>query len=160
MSRLLEERFWEKVDRRGPDDCWLWTACTTDSGYGQISEGAGTRKLLRAHRVSYEIENGPITDGLQVLHECDNPPCCNPNHLFLGDHQANMADMVEKQRAQHQRREQHSRVKLTDAKVAEIRRDYVRGSSTHGQPALARKYNMSQTQICSIVRGEQWKPVY
>ena len=98
--RPLEERFWEKVDKAGPDDCWLWNAGRTVFGYGAIgSKGRG--KILLAHRVSWELANGPIPDGLHCLHRCDNPPCVNPAHIFLGTQTDNNADMRAKGRAGH-----------------------------------------------------------
>ena len=76
------------------ESCWLWTG-VTDHGYGRISM---QRKTLAAHRIAFEHFKGPIPDGLFVLHKCDNPPCCNPDHLFLGTHKDNMADCVAKGR--------------------------------------------------------------
>ena len=88
-------RLWSRVDRRGPDDCWEWTAHCKSNGYGQISIH---NKQLLTHRVAWEVTNGPIPDGLYVCHHCDNPPCCNPAHLFLGDQFDNMRDAREKGR--------------------------------------------------------------
>ena len=160
MRKTLEERFWEKIDRRGPDECWLWTASTTRGGYGQLAEGAPSRRMLKAHRVSYEIVSGPIPrgeghHGICVCPTCDNPPCCNPGHLFLGTIQEDTADKVEKGRqAKH---EQNGNSKLTEEQVAESRRDYVWHSRTHGQPALARKYGVTQSTIGVIIKRKYWK---
>lgn len=83
-----------RIDKTGP--CWLWIGGRFDSGYGKVLRGA---KKLRAHRVSYELYVAPIPEGMHVLHKCDNPPCVNPNHLFLGTHIDNMRDMERKGRA-------------------------------------------------------------
>jgi len=93
-KRPLEERFWEKVDVRGPDECWPWTRKHNPKGYGQFRKD----KMVQAHRMAWELTNGPIPDGLDVLHTCDNPPCCNPHHLFLGTNDDNMRDMNSKGR--------------------------------------------------------------
>jgi hypothetical protein len=92
----LETRFWSKVDQRGPDECWEWTASRNQFGYGQIMLGAygtgGKARPFFAHRIAWELIHGPIETGLFVLHRCDNPPCVNPAHLFLGDQSDNMKD--------------------------------------------------------------------
>jgi hypothetical protein len=162
MSRPLEERFWEKVDVRGPDDCWEWTASKNDNGYGEIRESAPSTKTLKAHRVSWELHNGPIPvgngyHGTCVLHKCDNPGCVNPAHLFLGTHEDNMKDMIEKDRHVTYKREKHGRAKLTEEQVLEIRREYVKGSFSHGQSALGKKYEVCHSTIGRIISGEHWK---
>jgi hypothetical protein len=93
----LEERFWPKVNKRGPDDCWEWQASRTPRGYGQIGLG-GNAKPIPAHRASYMLAHGRIPDGMHVLHSCDNPACVNPAHLRLGTHAENMRDKVERGR--------------------------------------------------------------
>jgi hypothetical protein len=81
MKKTLEERFWAKVDKSGgPSACWLWTA-STNKGYGQLEIDG---RPEGAHRIAYKLSIGPIPNGLSVCHSCDNPPCCNPSHLFLG----------------------------------------------------------------------------
>lgn len=98
----IAERFWPKVDKRGGDDaCWPWLGGRFESGYGQFSQRP---RNLRAHRVAYELTHGQIPDNLMVLHECDNPPCCNPKHLFLGTNDDNMADRQRKGRTSKQGR--------------------------------------------------------
>lgn len=95
MERPLAERLWEKIDKSdGPDACWPWTGGT--SGRRKCKYGSIDGK--HAHRVVWELINGPIPDELGCLHTCDNPLCCNPKHLFLGTQADNVADMVAKGR--------------------------------------------------------------
>jgi hypothetical protein len=85
------ERFRSKVDRRGPDECWPWTAGRDVSGHGVFWLKP---KYRPAHVVAWEIENGPMPEGLIGLHTCDNPPCVNPNHITPGTHRQNKMDSV------------------------------------------------------------------
>ena len=91
----LAERIWRRIDRSGgPDACWPWIGPRDAKGYGRLS-------CLRVHREVWKLVNGPIPPGMHVLHNCpggDNPPCCNPHHLWLGTTQQNSADMVAKER--------------------------------------------------------------
>jgi hypothetical protein len=93
----LHERLWRKVDKRGPDECWPWTAGSNKTGYGTIQAEDKSRPFL-VHRVAYEAVTGPIPAGMCVLHRCDNPACCNPAHLWLGTQLDNIADMNAKGR--------------------------------------------------------------
>jgi hypothetical protein len=104
--RPLAERFWPKVVKS--DGCWLWVGAKFERGYGCIVAGGpringrpAERRHLYAHRVSYELSVGPIPDGLYVCHHCDNPPCVNPSHLFLGTATDNNRDREAKGRGRY-----------------------------------------------------------
>ena len=101
--KTVEERFWAKVNKDGPipphrpelGKCWVWTASKYQNGYGQFSIG---RKAIFAHRLSFEIAHGQIAPGWCVCHACDNKPCVNPGHLWLGSYADNMRDASAKGR--------------------------------------------------------------
>lgn len=164
--RPLAERFWEKVNKDGPTcshfpelgPCWLWTGCSQyRSGrisYGRIAYGT---KVALAHRVSWELNIGPIPHGHQVLHRCDNPQCVNPTHLFLGTQVENIADMVAKQRQGAARGEKAWCAKLTASKVKEIREKHKSGGVT--MVDLAREYGVSDSMIQFIIQRKNWKHV-
>ena len=146
-SKALVERFWTKVDKRGPDECWSWLAYVGEKGYGQI-KADGNRKMLRAHRVSWELNIGPIPDGLCVCHHCDNPPCVNPAHLFVGTYGDNNRDAYRKGRkvppTPDNRGELNGQAKLTEAHVHKIL------VSTETQRGLAYRHNVSWRQLGRI----------
>ena len=155
IPRPLPERFWEKVDVRGPDECWTWTAGTASHGYGIIARGSPQRGMLLAHRVSYELHRGPIPDGGHILHSCDNRLCVNPAHLSLGTNAANVADMVAKGR--QAAGEVNGHAKLTEEQVREIRERYDWYRVT--QRLLAAEYGVTRSNIGHIVNGGSWAHV-
>jgi hypothetical protein len=110
--------------------------------------------MRKAHRVAWELTHGPAAPELFVCHKCDNPPCCNPAHLFLGSPADNVVDMVRKGRNNALRGEQHKRAKLCRADVAEIRALYATGQYTQRQ--LGDAFGVSNGQVSSVVRGEAW----
>lgn len=106
--RPVEGRFWPRLDQSGgPEACWPWTGSRTRTGYGKCSVDG---RHVAAHRLAWQLTNGPIPDGLHVLHRCDNPPCCNPGHLFLGTHTDNVRDMLAKGRGRATRAPRPSEV--------------------------------------------------
>ena len=144
----LKERFWEKVDVRGPDECWKWTGSKA-RGYGQISVGG---KLVLASHVCWEVHNNsPIPEGQCVLHTCDNRACVNPRHLFLGTKADNNQDM--KRKGRQARGEANGRAKLTEQDVCEIQ---VMLGKKIPQWVIAKKYGVDQTTISCINTGKSW----
>lgn len=147
-------RYLAKVDERGPDDCWLWTASRHKNGYGQFHDG---EMMTTAHRFGYKLRRGTIPAGLCVLHTCDTPPCQNPNHWFLGTYKDNADDREAKQRGNHPAGEQHGRARLTEAEVVQILQRYHAGE--HAQ-SIADTYGITdQSYIYGIVNGQKWKHV-
>jgi len=150
MPRPLTDRFWEKVDKRGPDECWEWRAARHKSGYGQFKYGGA---MKQAHRVAWELINGPIPKGIWVLHHCDNPGCVNPAHLFLGTHQDNMADMDAKGRrwmGPMNRGERNGNANLREITVRTIR------IAAGTQREIAKRFNTSQSRVSEIRTGKAW----
>jgi len=151
------ERFWVKVDQRGPDECWPWLGSKSRRGYGEIQKDG---RLERAHRASYLIAVGPIPDGHMVCHHCDNPSCVNPGHLFTGPAIANVLDMRRKGRAfgpPHESGEAHARAKLSAAAVQEIRSEHACGSKYPGHVAIAKRYGVTPSAIWRVVHGKNWR---
>lgn len=100
--RSAAELLWRQVERGDEGECWEWQGSTNEHGYGRVKVGGRPGPVQLAHRVAWELINGAIPDGLCILHACDNPPCCNPSHLFLGTKADNTADMIAKGRARNQ----------------------------------------------------------
>ena len=158
--RPIEERFWEKVDTTDVNGCWPWLAHRTTDGYGRIAVG-GVRSETRprmalAHRVAWEFCYGEIPAGLCVLHHCDNPPCCRPDHLWLGTDQDNSDDKMLKGRASHTpsvRGEDQHMAKLTRDDVLQIRQRIEAGEV---QAAIAHSYSVSAATICLINKRRNW----
>jgi len=155
--RTPEQRFWKKVNREG--NCWVWTGAVTADGYGNFRVSGHN---LRAHRFSYALLHGPIPDGLNILHACDNRLCVRPNHLCAGTQKENIADAIARDRmfklpgwysedpSRRKSGEKSPNSKLTDRAVEELRREYA--TEFVSQRTLAKKYGVSQSNVSLIVR--------
>jgi len=117
----------------------------------------GTRAMSKTTRISWEIQYGPIPEGMHVLHHCDTPACVRPDHLFLGTHTDNMRDRKAKKRGNHPFGSRHGRSKLTEADVLAIRDKYA--SLNWTQTELATEYGVSQPMIGYIVRRTTWRHI-
>lgn len=156
LSRLsVEERFWSKVDQSGgPNTCWPWQPSQQNQAHGQffVSKERGT---VPAHTFALEIATGVrCPPGKEGCHHCDNPPCCNPSHLYYGTRQQNVDDMWARGRGR--RGSRHRGALLTEAEVLAIRERFALGETT---PALAGTFKVSRGCITDIVNGTNWKSV-
>jgi hypothetical protein len=153
------ERFWSKVAKNGPNDCWLWTSTKNQQGYGRfaftVSKTPPRQKWHSAHRLVWEWENGPIPDDLIVCHHCDNPGCVNPRHLFIGTHRDNAQDRERKGRRCPAAGETNGRAKLTLADVIGIRQ----AANDTNRGELAERYRVSRGHVNAIISGRIWAHV-
>lgn len=164
VKRSTEDRFWDKVDKDGPvpfhapllGPCWVWTA-SCSHGYGQLCTklGGGKQERLLAHRLSWELHRGAVPDGMFVCHHCDNPPCVNPAHLFLGTNTDNMRDASAKGRLHGSglTGERHPSSKLTVSQVKAIRND------PRPRSEIALAYRVHYNTVALIKRGHTWASV-
>lgn len=95
LNGTKEKRFWERVNIKDPDECWKYARGISSNGYGHFQYH---NVQYPAHRVAWELTNGPISDKKEILHKCDNRACCNPSHLYCGTQCDNMCDRVERTR--------------------------------------------------------------
>lgn len=182
LSEKQIKHFWSKVIIGKSNECWPWIGHKIKQGYGHVKFKG---KTLKTHRVAYIIYFGPLTDPtINILHKCDNPPCCNPNHLFKGTDADNMADMVRKGRSLAGNRnpshlhsetrprgnshylhihpefaprgEKNKNSKLTDNIVREIKKMLCMG---YRQIDIATKFGVVQPTISEIKLGNLWTHV-
>ena len=145
---------WEKIDcSGGPDACWPWIGATRKGGYGVKTVNNRNEAV---HRLVWVETNGPIPDGLIVCHSCDNPPCCNPRHHFLGTHADNAADRDAKGRHTTDRGERHYFAKLTDD---DIRTIFALRSDKWTLREIGDKFGMTEQNAWFILKRKAWKHV-
>lgn len=182
-KRNATERFWEKVNKGTPEECWNWTAAKRPDGYGNFSISHGI--FVAAHRFAYELAYGPIPEGLLVCHKCNNPSCCNPAHLYAGSQLDNMNDAKRSGRTATDdkngsrthpesyprgdkswphlhpelvlRGSKHKTAKLTEAAVLEIRKLYAIGAASGVE--LSQRFGVSRANISLIVNRKAWKHI-
>lgn len=152
-------RYLAKVDQSaGPEGCWPWTGAKDQDGYGIFWDGTyrqnGTGHYVRVTRWTYTQFIGPIPAGKQLCHTCDNPPCVNPSHLWVGTTADNHADRERKGRGRRSHGSEHVGAKLTDEQVRQIRALYVPRKVTCQQ--LADQFGVSNQLISQIVRRKKW----
>lgn len=151
-------RFWSKVKVGRQDQCWPWVGSELNNqGYGRFCvQRSNQRVRILAHRLAYELHTGQSLEQQNLLHRCDNPPCCNPHHLRPGSQQDNIADMRAKGRNVNPPTglgEANPYARLTEAHVREIR-----ALSAQGLPAtaIAPRFQCSPDNVRRIVRRERW----
>lgn len=155
-QQAASTRLLSRVANKSDSECWEWTGRRTVHGYGVLDmrERGGKRARPRlAHRLIYEHFIGPLAADLVVCHRCDNPPCCNPAHLFIGTQADNVRDMIEKGRKASLKPRRGSEAnfsKLTEAQVREILQ------SKETLRALGQRYGVSSTAIQYIRSGRNW----
>ena len=137
------EQFWAKVAVGAPEECWLWTAYRNPDGYGQ---GTWMGQVLLAHRIALSLVDGDFSSTLHVCHSCDNPPCCNPAHLWRGTNRDNQHDKIAKGRAVYRplKGEQHPQARLTTAQIADIR------ASNEKRAILAERHGTSTGYVSAL----------
>lgn len=143
-----EERFFHYVDKR-PGGCWIWTASTF--GEGRYGAFGIARKTICAHVYSYIIHKGPVPRGMFVCHTCDNPPCVNPDHLFLGTIQDNTKDMINKGRFRVASGDTHYKTKIKEADLPKI----FEMAKSMSQTAIAQHFGVYPSHICRILSGHK-----
>lgn len=146
----IAERLWAKTNKGEPNECWEWQGTRHPKGHGQIGRGRRQDGLAYTHVVAWEVTYGPVPSGTYVCHRCDNPPCVNPRHLFLGTPADNTRDMIKKQR--HSFGERHAS-KLTEDDVIKIRRLLAEGMT---QQAVADRFSVSRSMIGHVGKFNRW----
>ena len=155
----LAARLWGKVQRGSTEECWPFTGARNQYGYGVLSRGSPPQGTTLAHRIAYELTYGPILNGLVLMHECDNPPCCNPLHLTPGTYSQNNRDARARlpRKPGGTRGSRNTLAKLTEDDVLLIRTEWD-GTYEH-RLELAQRFNVSTDNIRLIVQRKTWRHV-
>lgn len=158
QDSAVADRFWAKVDKRGPDECWEWKAVKNIGGYGRFALPRGVRrqKWIVAHRVSWALDGRALPEGYILCHRCDNPGCVNPGHLFVGTHKDNARDRDSKGRRRPPVGTRNGMARLTEQQVRDI---HDGASQSVPVKELSMRFGVSETQITRIVRGQSWSHV-
>jgi hypothetical protein len=148
----VEDRFWQKVNKKSSDECWEWLGATHHQwGYGNLTIDG---KYMAAHRYSWELHNREIPDGMLVCHHCDNPSCVNPNHLFLGTNADNMRDRDKKNRQARLIGTNNGRAILNEDDIKQIFK--LRNTSNYTVKEIADMFNISKSAIEAIIYKRNW----
>lgn len=151
------QRFWAKVAiTANPDKCWEWQGSRRNFGYGVLHTTIDGQKWKFAHRIAYYLYYKVNPQELCVCHKCDNPGCCNPNHLFLGTRTENALDRTRKGRSNRWIDKPPPFAKLDEQKVALIRAEAKAGVK---QSVLAKRFRVAVITVNRVIRGELWKRV-
>jgi hypothetical protein len=151
IDEAFRKHYWSRVDRRSETECWYWICrnLKPGSGYGQVEVNG---KRYGMHCMSWMLTCGPIPKGKKVCHTCDNPACCNPKHLFLGDTRDNAQDAARKGRLPTG--ERHGNAKLSDLQAIELRD---RGQNGEKPKDLAVEFNVCSRTAWLIITERGWK---
>jgi hypothetical protein len=148
MTKMQIDNFWEKVDVRANNECWIWRGgrSATD-GYGRFRVG---KKKYGSHRISFFLKHGRFPNGL-AMHSCDTPLCCNPNHISDGNYSQNIKDAYARGRIVPKRGELNGNHILTIDQVVKIK------NAVGSQRKIAREFGVCQRTVCAIKNGYVWK---
>jgi hypothetical protein len=150
------ERFWDKVRVGSADKCWEWQGARYPNGYGFLFAGSlygRNVRYVKAHRLSWEIANGEVPEGFCVLHHCDNPPCVNPAHLYVGTRADNARDRGVRNRGKEQRGGQNDNAKLAETDVRAIIAALKLGET---QMSISTRFGIKQPQVSRIKNRQSW----